>query len=84
MIGDLVRLGGGEEELDVLRRLLQRLQQGVERPGGEHVDLVDVIDLESGAAGPQSGVLPQLADGLDAVVAGPVDLDHVHVLPGRR
>jgi len=44
------------------------------------VDFVDVIDLEPGAARPEPGVLPQLADLLDAVVAGPVDLDDVDVL----
>ena len=81
---DLVRLGGGEEELDVRRRLFQGLQQGVEGPGREHVHFVDVIDLEPSPAGPQRGVLPQLAHLLDAVVAGTVDLDDVDVLPLRR
>ena len=42
---NLVRLGGGEEELDVRRRLFQRLQEGVEGPGREHVHFVDVVDL---------------------------------------
>ena len=50
---DLVRLGRREEELDVRRRLFQRLQQGVEGPGREHVDFVDVVDLEPGPAGPE-------------------------------
>ena len=44
---DLVRLGGGEDEDDVGRRLLERLEQGVEGLGGEHVDLVDDVDLEA-------------------------------------
>ena len=80
---DLVRLGRGEEELDVLGRLLERLEQGVERPGREHVDFVDVINLEPGPAGAQAGILPQFADGLDAIIAGAVDLDHVDILSGR-
>ena len=84
VIGILFGLGGGEEELDVRRRLFQRLQQGVEGPGREHVHFVDVVDLEPSPAGPQRGVLPQLAHLLDAVVAGTVDLDDVDVLPERR
>ena len=78
---NLVCLGGGEEELDVSRRLFQRLQKGVEGPGREHVHFVDIIDLVTSPAGPQRGVLPQLAHLLDPVVAGTVDLDHVDVLP---
>ena len=50
---NLVRLGGREEELDVRRRLLQRLQQGVEGPGREHVHFVDVVNLVPRPAGPQ-------------------------------
>ena len=46
------------------------------------MDFVDVVDLEPGAAGPEAGVLAELADVLDAVVAGAVDLDDVDVLPG--
>ena len=42
---NLADLGGGEDELRVRRRLLQRLQEGVERLLGEHVDLVDDVDL---------------------------------------
>ena len=76
---DLVRLGGGEDELHMLRRLLQRLEQGVERRGGQHVHFVDDVDLVAGPGRAVDGVLPQLADLVDAVVRGPVDLDHVDV-----
>ena len=41
----LLRLGGGEQELHVRRRLLERLEQGVERRRTEHVHLVDDVDL---------------------------------------
>ena len=44
------------------------------------MDFVDVVDLEPGPAGAEAGVLAELADLLDAVVAGPVDLDDVDVL----
>ena len=40
----LVRLGGGEHEDDVRRRLLQRLQERVPRRGREHVRLVEDVD----------------------------------------
>jgi hypothetical protein len=42
---DLVRLGRREDELHVRRRLLERLQQRVEGLRGEHVHLVDDVDL---------------------------------------
>ena len=55
-------------------------RQGVEGLPREHVDFVDDVDLESRPAGPHVDVLPQLADLVDAAVAGPVDLQHVHVV----
>ena len=45
------------------------------------MDFVDEVDLEPRAARPQAGVLAELADLLDAVVARAVDLDDVDVLP---
>ncbi len=42
---DLADLGRREDEFGMLRRFLERLQQGVEGRGREHVDLVDDIDL---------------------------------------
>ena len=39
--GNLLRLGRGEEELHVLGRLLERLEQGIEGRGAEHVHLID-------------------------------------------
>ena len=42
---DLVRLGRGEDELHVLRRLLDDLEQGVETLSRDHVRLVDDVDL---------------------------------------
>ena len=45
------------------------------------MNFVDVVDLVARAAGPQRGVLPQLAYLLDSVVACPVDFDDVDILP---
>ena len=41
----LADFGGGEHELGVRRRLLQRLQEGVEGRVRQHVDFVDDVDL---------------------------------------
>jgi len=76
---DLVGLGGGEEEVHPRRRLLEDLQQRVEGPLGEHVDLVDDEDPAAALAGRVLGHVPQLADVVDARVAGRVDLQHVQV-----
>jgi hypothetical protein len=42
---DLLRVGGGDDELDVLGRLLEGLQHGVEGMPGEHVHFVDHVTL---------------------------------------
>ena len=44
---DLLRLGRREDELQVRRRLLDELEQGVEALLRHHVRLVDDVDLES-------------------------------------
>ena len=70
-------VGGGEDEDDVRGRLFERLEQRVGGRAGQLVDLVDQIDLEAGRAGLVVGALAQLADVVDAAVAGGVDLDQV-------
>ena len=73
-VGDLVVLGRREDELDPGRRLLEGLQERVEGPRREHVDLVDDPDLVAVAGRVVARALAQLADLLDAVVRGAVDL----------
>ena len=46
VIGIFVGFGRAEDELHVLGRLFERLQQGVEGLAREHVDFVDDVDLE--------------------------------------
>ena len=49
--GIFLRVRGGQHEDHVRRRLLQRLEEGVEGRAREHVDLVDDVDLEAPRAG---------------------------------
>ncbi len=61
------------------RRLLQRLQQAVEGLVGQHVDLVDDVDLVARRHRRIAHLLDDLADVVDAGVGGRVHLDHVDV-----
>ena len=73
----LVRLGRGEDEDGVRRRLLERLQEGVPRLPGEHVRLVEDVDLPVARRGHVADPLAQVADVVDRAVRGGVHLDHV-------
>jgi hypothetical protein len=57
----LLRIGRGEDELHVRRRLLERLQQRVERRRREHVHLVDDVDLELPLGGRVADRVAQVA-----------------------
>jgi hypothetical protein len=74
---DLLGLGRREDELDVLGRLFDDLEQGVEALRGHHVGFVEDEDLVAIACGREDRPFPQVAGVVDAVVAGCVDLDHV-------
>src|SRR5206468_12417366 len=56
---DVARIGGGQHEDHVRGRLLQRLEQRVERRLGELVDLVDDVDLVAAARRRVLDVLPE-------------------------
>ena len=75
-VADPLRVGRGEHEHDVWRRLLERLQQ--RRLGGprEHVDLVEDVDaMPPGSA--ERRLLDEVTDRVDPAVAGGVELVHV-------
>ncbi len=74
---DLVRLGRREDELDVRRRLLDQLQQGVETLGRDHVGLVDDVDLVATRHRGEEGPFAQVTSIVHTAVTGRVDLDHV-------
>ena len=77
--GDLADLGGGEDEFRVRRRLLQRLQEGVERLLGQHVDLVDDVDLVSRRDRRIADAIDDLANVVDAGMRRRIHLEHVHM-----
>jgi hypothetical protein len=74
---DLVSLGGREDEDDVRRRLLEGLQERVERLGRQHVDLVDHVDLAAGTRRGESDAGQDLSGFVHLGVGGRVHLDHV-------
>ena len=66
-----------EDELDVLGRLLDELEQRVEALVRDHVGLVDDEDLVAVAHRREGGALAQVAGVVDAAVRGRVNLDDV-------
>ncbi len=78
---DLLGLGRREDELQMLRRLLDDLEQGIEPRRGHHVRLVDDVDLVPAARRPEERLLPQLTGVVHATVRCGVDLDHIDRAP---
>ena len=74
---DLLRVGRGEHELHVRRRLFERFEQRVERRRREHVDFVNDVDFELRIGGRVFAGLAQFADLFDAVVARAVNFQNV-------
>jgi hypothetical protein len=79
---DALRIGGGEDELQVRRRLLERLQHRIERRLRQHVYFVDDEHLEAAAHRNIGGVVLQGPHLVDAGVGRGVDLDQVGKTPG--
>ena len=73
----LLGFGRREDELHVLRRLLDDLEQRVEPLRGHHVRLVEDEDLVAVAGRSEHGALAQVTGVVDAVVARRVDLDDI-------
>jgi len=73
----LVQLRRGEDEHQVLRRLLQNLEQRVERRGREHVHLVNDVDALFDLRRRVHRLIPQGAHAVHAVVGRGVHLRHV-------
>ena len=75
----LLGLGGGEDEDEVLRRLLDDLQERVEARGGHHVRFVDDEDAVPRLRRRVERPVAQLAGVVDAAVAGRVEFGDVDV-----
>ena len=73
----LVHLGGRKYEDDVLGRFLQRFQQGVERLGRQHVNLVYDVNAVARLVGLELHLVDDVADVLDLAVGRRVHLDYV-------
>ena len=76
------RIRGGQHELQVLGRLFQRFQQGVESVLGELVRLVDHEHLVATQRGLVGSAFDQVAYLIDAAVGGGIQLDVVHIAIG--
>ena len=81
---DLLRLGRGEDELHVRRRLLDHLEQRVGRPGAEHVRLVDDVDLVARRCRGEVCAFAQVTGVVDQTVGRRVDLDDVEAAAAAR
>jgi hypothetical protein len=66
-----------KNENNVVGRLFQCLQESVEGLLGQHVDLIDDVDLISATDWGESHILSQFADLIDAVIARSIDFEHV-------
>ena len=74
---DALGFGRRKDELDVLGRLLDELEQRIEALVRDHVGLINDEDLVAVTHRRESGALAQVAGVVDAAVRGRVDLDHV-------
>ena len=75
--GELLQLGGGQDEDHVLGRLLQSLQQSVKGRGREHMHLVDDVNTVFQLGGGIDDLVADIADIVHAVVGGGIHLQHV-------
>lgn len=76
---NFVGVGGGENELHVRWRLLERLEQRIERRRREHMHFVDDHHAETVAGGAVLDIAQQLAHLFHTVVGSAVDFEHIHV-----
>ena len=69
--------GGGEDEYGMCRRLLERLEKGVECGGGKHVYLIDYEHAVSTHCRWYKHLVDKGFHVVDAVVRGGVQFDDV-------
>ncbi len=70
-------LRSGKDEHHPPRRLLQGLQEGVEGLIGQHMNLIDNVDLVAGLGRDEVDLFAELPYLIDPPVARPVNLHHI-------
>ena len=73
-----LRVSRSQHKFQILRRLFQRLQHGVESRVGQHVHLINHEDLEAPLHGFVDRLLQQGLNLVDAAVTGGIQLGIVH------
>ena len=81
-LGNVLGLGGGHHEDDVVGRLFEGLEECVEGGVGDLVGLVEDVDLVTVAGGRVAGCVAQFANLVDATVGGGVNLDDIDGVAG--
>ena len=82
-VDQLLRIGRGQNEDNVLRRFFKGLQQRAGSRRGQLVHLIDDIDLVMGHHRCQTGPLNQITDIFHMRFVSRVDLDNIRVRAGR-
>ena len=72
-----MHLGGCEYEYYMSGRLLKRFEQRIECAVRQHMHLIDYVNLILGACGQICDIIAQIANIVNAVVRGGVDLGDV-------
>ena len=82
MVGkDLLGFRCREDEFYVGGRFFEGFEQCVERRRREHVNLIDVVDLELSGGGRKSNRFAKFADLFHPVIGGAVDFENVEADP---
>src|SRR5699024_10223563 len=76
-----LRVGGGQQKLDVGRRLFQRLEQRIETAGGKHVYFVNEVHLVASLSGCVLHVVEQLAGVFHLGARSGIDFNQVDESP---
>ena len=80
-VRNLAGLGGNQDEDHMRGRFFQRFQQSVEGRLGQHVDLIEDVDLVVGLAGPEAHLLPDAPHLINPSVRCSVYLDEIQQAP---
>ena len=80
--GDLLHLGGREDEYGMSGRLLEGLEKRVVGALGQHVDFVDDVDLVASHGGREIDLVGELPHLIHRIVGRRVDLEDIET--GRR